>query len=87
MHDDVSDIRKSAASFTVELHSWLDDQVTTLEFSQVMRGWAAGARRVLNPFTPEFLQITLPSLNLDTSIVANRGFSQNLKWNDKQCIS
>ena len=29
-----------------------------------------------NPFTSEFLTWTLPSLNLDTFIVANRGFSQ-----------
>ena len=29
-----------------------------------------------NSFTPEFLKWTLPSLNVDTSIVANRGFSQ-----------
>ena len=30
----------------------------------------------VNPFTPEFLTWTLPSLTLDTSIVANGGFSQ-----------
>ena len=29
-----------------------------------------------NPLTSEFLKWTLPSLNLDTYIVANRGFSQ-----------
>ena len=33
--------------------------------------------RHINPFTPEFITWTLPSPNLDTSIVANRGF--NLK--------
>ena len=33
----------------------------------------------LNLFTPEFLTWTIPTLNLDTSIVANRGFSQKTK--------
>ena len=31
----------------------------------------------LNTFSPEFLKRTLPVLNLDTSIVANRGCCQN----------
>ena len=30
----------------------------------------------INPFIPKFLKWTLPSLNLDTFIVTNRGFSQ-----------
>ena len=29
-----------------------------------------------NPFIPKFLKWALPSLTLDTSVVANRGFSQ-----------
>ena len=34
---------------------------------------------IINPFMLEFLIWTLPSQNLDTSIVANRGFSQKPK--------
>ena len=37
-----------------------------------------GALRV-NPFSPEFLKWTFLSLNLDTSVVANRDASQKLK--------
>ena len=33
----------------------------------------------LNPFTPEFIKRNLPSPNLVTAIVANRGFDQNKK--------
>ena len=36
-----------------------------------------GTRRTFNHFIPVFLTWILPSLNLDTSIVANRVFSQN----------
>ena len=33
------------------------------------------AGKLANPFTPEFLKWTLPSLNLNMSTDANRGFS------------
>ena len=36
----------------------------------------AAAVELLNPFTPEFLKWTFPSLNLDTSIAANRDISK-----------
>ena len=35
----------------------------------------------VNPFTSEFLKWTIPSMNLDISIDANRGFSQKIKKN------
>ena len=35
---------------------------------------------IINPFIPEFLQWTLPSLNLDTSINANRDIRKKI-WN------
>ena len=44
------------------------DSCLIYELGQVKQG--------LNPFTHEFLTLTLLSLTLDTSIVANRGFSQ-----------
>ena len=39
-------------------------------------------KKCLNPFTPQFMNWTLPSLNLDTSADANRGFSlqSKMKW-------
>ena len=37
-----------------------------------------------NPFFPEFLKWTHPSLNLDMSIVANNAISQKTKRNGKQ---
>ena len=33
-------------------------------------------KQIINPFTPAFLKWTYPSLDFDTSIVANRGVSQ-----------
>ena len=41
----------------------------------------------INPFIPEFLKWTLPSLILDRTIVSNRDLSQIPKQNGKQCIS
>ena len=43
--------------------------------------------KALKPFIPQLLQYTLPSLNLETSIVANRGINKNLEvqLNGKQC--
>ena len=41
----------------------------------------------LNPFITEFLKWTLPSLNLDTSILANRGSVRNQLQNDKMANS
>ena len=37
------------------------------------------ARRVVNPYNPEFLKWTITSFNLDISIDANRGFSLKSK--------
>ena len=34
-------------------------------------------RKYHKPFHPEFIQWTFPSLNLDMSIIANRGVSKN----------
>ena len=39
-------------------------------------GWCV-PELFFNPFTPKILTWTWPSLNVDTSIVANRGFNQN----------
>ena len=46
-----------------------------------------GLKTAFNPFTPEFMKWTLPSLNLNISIVANRDVSQKSKQNGKQCRS
>ena len=41
-----------------------------------------------NPFHPEFMKWTFPSVNLDMSIVANRDVSQKSKTqNNKECRS
>ena len=42
----------------------------SLNNTDIIRLW----KTMMNPFTIEFLKWTLPSLNLDTSIVANRDF-------------
>ena len=43
--------------------------------------------RILSAFIPNFLTWTLPPLNLASTIVPNKGLSQTLKQNDKQCRS
>ena len=40
----------------------------------------------LNPLTPEFLKWIPPSLNFDTSVVPNRGYSQNNLQNGKSSV-
>ena len=40
---------------------------------------------LFTPFIPEFRKWTVLSLNLVRTIVQNRGHSQKLKHNDKQC--
>ena len=49
-----------------------------------MRVFAEIVQNTPNPFIPVFLKWTLPSLNLNTSISTNRGFSLKLKKKKKK---